>query len=371
MKLKLKKNVVLGLKAIGVVLGIILIGYFIYAKQISNFTNLKYSKEASKEILFSRNKEFVLSVGENKTLNVAFESDDYKEKYLTNYAKIKYQDQKNIIKNINTLLEKGYSNNDISIILAHGSDREVTDFAKRERIKYLEEFYQYPYAKLKNYDRYIKYTDETGEDEKTTVIHVNLNMDKEKYVDYEMIEKFSFDMLVNKYHSMGETLEPDDLVTISKDYTGDEEHQGNRVAVNALIQMFESAKLDGLGMVVNSAYRSYEDQEETAEFYRKWYGDKYVTNYVAKPGFSEHQTGLSFDIGSTTSKVFIESKEYDWMQKNAYKYGFILRFSKRGEVITGFRSEPWHYRYVGKEIAKYIHDNSITFEEYYVMFLDK
>lgn len=370
-KLKLKKNVVVGLKVIGGVLAIILIGYFIYAKQISTFTDLKYSKAASKEILFSGNKEYVLSVGENKTLDAAFRSKDFKEKYLTNYTKIKFQEQKNIIKNINTLLEKGYSNNDVSIILAHGNDKEVTEFAKRERIKYLEEFYQYPYAKLKNYDRYLKYTDETGEDEKTTVIHVNLNMDKEKYVDYEMIKKFSFEMLVNKYHSMGKDLEPDDLITISKEYTNDEEIQANRIAVNSLLQMFESAKIDGYEMVVNSAYRSYEEQEETAEFYRKWYGDNYVTNYVAKPGFSEHQTGLSFDIGSTSEKVFIESKEYEWMQKNAYKYGFILRFPKKGETITGFRSEPWHYRYVGKDIAKYMHEHAITFEEYYVMFLDK
>lgn len=371
LKLKLKKNVVVWLKRAGVVLGIFLVGYFMYAKQISNFTNLGYSKNASREILFSGNKKFVLAAGENKTLNAAFESKDRKEKYLPNYAKIKYQKHKNLIKNINALLDKGYSNSDISIILAHGSDEEVGDFAKRERIKYLEEFYQFPYAKLKNYDRYIKYTDETGEDEKTTVIHVNLNMDKEAYVDFESVDKFSFDMLVNKYHAMGENMEPDDLVTIAEEYTGEEELQANKTAVNALIQMFEAAKIDELEMVVNSAYRSYDEQVETAEFYRKWYGDKYVTNYVAKPGFSEHQTGLAFDIGSTTEKVFVESKEYEWMQKNAYKYGFIMHFYKKAETITGFRSEPWHYRYVGKDIAKYIHEHKITFEEYYVMFLDK
>lgn len=371
MKLRLKRNVIVWLKVIGGICAVFLIGYLIYAKQISNFTNLGYSKAASKVILFSGNKEFVLSVGENKTLNAAFESKDYRDKYLSNYAKIKYQKQENIIKNINTLLDKGYSNNDVSIILAHGNDKDVTEFTKRDRIKYLEEFYQYPYAKLKNYDRYIKYTDETGEDEKTTVIHVNLNMDKEKYVDFEYVDKYSFDMLVNKYRSMGEDMEPDDLVKISDNYTEKEEFYGNKVAVNALIQMFEAAKIDGLEMVVNSAYRSYKEQEETAEFYRKWYGDNYVTNYVAKPGFSEHQTGLAFDIGSTSKNVFVESKEYEWMLENAHKYGFILHFSKKGEVITGFRSEPWHYRYVGKDIAKYIYEHKITFEEYYVMFLDK
>lgn len=370
-KIKLKKNIILILKAVGVICFLILIGYFIYAKEISSFTKLGYSKEASKNILFSGNKDYVLSVGENKTLNAAFESDDYNEKYLNNYAKIKYQDQNNIIKNINLLLKKGYSNSDVSIILAHGNDKDVSEFTKRERIKYLEEFYQYSYAKLSNYDRYISYTDETGEDEKTTVIHVNLNMDKEPYVDAEVVSKFSYDMLVNKFHALSESFEPEDLVTISKEYTNDEEFLANKKAVNQLIQMFESAKIDGLEMVVNSAYRSYSDQVEIAEFYRKWYGDNYVNNYVAKPGFSEHQTGLAFDIGSTSEDVFANSKEYKWMQENAYKYGFVMRFYKKAETITGFRSEPWHYRYVGKEIAKYIHENNITFEEYYVMFLDK
>lgn len=370
-KLKLKKNVVTVLKVIGFIIVLLLVVYFIYVKQISTFTNLGYSKVASKEIIFSGNKEYVLSVGENLTLNAAFESNDYNEKYLTNYTKITYQKQKNIIKNINTLLEKGYSNNDVSIILAHGDDKEVTEFAKRERIKYLEEFYQYSYAKLGNYDRYIAYTDETGEDEKTTVIHVNLNMDKEKYVDVEEVTEFSYDMLINKYRFMGEDFESDDLIAISKDYTGGEEYKANRVATNALIQMFEAAKIDGLEMKVNSAYRSYNDQVEITEFYRKWYGDNYVNNYVAKPGFSEHQTGLAFDIGSTSESVFANSKEYKWMQENAYKYGFIMRFYKKGEIITGFKSEPWHYRYVGKEIAKYIYEHNITFEEYYVMFLDK
>ena len=370
-KLKLKKNVVNILKVIGVFCVLLLIVYFIYAKQISTFTNLNYSKIASKEILFSDNKEFVLSVGENATLNAAFESGDYKEEYLKNYSKISYYEHKNLIKNINTLIEKGYSNADISVILAHGDDKEVTEFSKRERIKYLEEFYQYDYAKLSNYDRYLAYTDTTGEDEKTTVIHVNLNMDKERYVDVTEVPEFSYDMLVNKYRYLDKNYEPDDLIRIKDEYTDGEEYFANSTAVNALIQMFESAKLEGLEMVVNSAYRSYEEQEETAEFYRKWYGDNYVTNFVAKPGFSEHQTGLAFDIGSTSEKVFADSKEYDWIMKNAYKYGFIHRFSKKGEVITGFRNEPWHFRYVGKDIAKYVYENNITFEEYYVMFLDK
>ena len=370
-RLKLKPSVVNVLKIIGVIVIILLVIYIYYCKQISNITDLGYSRVAAKKILFNDNKDYFMTVKENETLNAAIESDDYNEKYIKNYAKITYYDQKNLIKNINTFLSKGYSNSDISIILAHGDENDVSEFAKRERVRYLEEFYEYPYAKLKYYDRYLAYTDETGEDERTTVIHVNLNMDKVEYDDAESVDKFSFDMLVNKYHMLDEDFEPEDMMVMPKDYTGNEEYSANRTAVNALIQMFEAAKTEGLEMVVNSAYRSYQDQIDIQEYYRKWYGDNYVKNYVARPGFSEHQTGVAFDIGSTSSNVFANSKEYAWMQENAYKYGFIMRFSKKAEAITGFRSEPWHYRYVGKEIAEYIHEHNITFEEYYVMFLDK
>ena len=92
---------------------------------------------------------------------------------------------------------------------------------------------------------------------------------------------------------------------------------------------------------------------------------------MAKPGYSEHQTGLAYDIGSKSTNVFANSKEYQWMKDNAYKYGFIERFTQKYENLTGFRKEPWHYKYVGKDIAKYIHDNNISFEEYYAVYLDK
>ena len=86
----------------------------------------------------------------------------------------------------------------------------------------------------------------------------------------------------------------------------------------------------------------------------------------AKPGHSEHQTGLSIDVeGSNLDyDLFAESKEFNWMKNNAHKYGFILRYPKGKEHITGFKYEPWHYRYVGKDVASYIYKNNITLEEY-------
>lgn len=369
-KLKLKKPFVIILKIIFIVILVFLGMFLFYSYQVKDVSKLGYDKEASKNILLLGKKDIIKSYEYSDTLNAAFKSKYYKDANLDSYSKIKYQDQKNIIKNINTLIDKGYSNSNISLILAHGNDDDVSEFAKRDKIKYLEEFYSLSYAKLKYYDRYVKYSSETGEDEETTVLFVNLSMDTDDYVNPVKTSAFSIDMLVNKHYKLDEDFVPDDLVEFDQEYCNDEVQEGNREAVVAFKNMYEAAKKEGLGLVINSSYRSYQDQENICNTFKDLYGEGYVTKYVALPGFSEHQTGLAFDIGSTSSKIFAESKEYEWMKENAYKYGFILRFTKSNAYITGFRSEPWHYRYVGKKIAKYIYENDISFEEYYAEFLD-
>lgn len=369
-KIRLKKSIIKKLKIVGVIFVAVLVVFIFYLSQINSLTKLGYSKEASRNILFRFKKEYVLSVGENKTLNAAFESSDYKEKYLDQYSKITYQPHKHLIHNINTLIKKGYSNSSISMILEHGTDQDVTEFSKRDKINYLEEFLSISYAKLHNYDRYADYSNETGEDNETTVLAVNLDMDRDDYVDPLIVTEYSIDMLVNKHRSLTEDYEPDDLVSIDEEYAADDTQMGARIAVNAFISMYKAAKKDGYDLVINSSYRSYQDQVDICDTYRELYGENYVNNFVAKPGFSEHQTGLSFDIGSKSSNIFAESKEYEWIQENAHKYGFIQRFPKQYESITGFRAEPWHYRYVGKKIATYIYEHDISFEEYYAIFLD-
>lgn len=369
-KIKLKKPVVIFFKIIGVLLCVLLVVFIIYKMQIKDLTDLGYSEEASNNILFSSNKEYVMSIGENKTLNKAFESEKINLNYLNNYVKIDYVDHDDLIDNINKLIKIGYSNSDINIILKHGDNDAVKRFANREKVKYLEEFYLIEYAKLDYYDRYMNYSDQTGEDEETTVLHVNLDMDKEAYVDATLVSDFSLDMLINKHRYLAEDFEPEDLVKINEKYANGDLY-ASRISVNAFVEMYNDALKDGYEIVINSAYRSYQDQQDIVNTYLNLYGQKYVNNYVAKPGFSEHQTGLAFDIGSKKVNVFANSEEYKWMLDNSYKYGFINRFPKKYENITEFRSEPWHFRYVGKEIAKYIYDNNITLEEYYVTFLDK
>ncbi len=360
------------LKTLAIIFCIFLGIFIFYEKQIYDLTKIGYSRTSSKNILFSKNKDYVMSIGENKTLNLAFESNDFDENNLENYSKIKYVPHKHLIQNINKLLKIGYSNSDINIILSHGTDESVSEFTKRDKVRYLEEFFSFDFAKLENYDRYVQYSDETGDSEYDTVLYVNLNLDQDDYSDPVTVSKFSLDMLVNKHRQLKEDFVPSDLTTIDAKYASDDALECSRLALNAFVEMYEAAEKDGYHLVINSSYRSYQDQVDLTELYLKTYGQSYVDKYVAKPGFSEHQTGLAFDIGSRDVNIFANSKEYTWMQDNAYRYGFVLRFDKRYEDLTGFRSEPWHYRYVGKDIAKYIYEhNNMALEEYYAIFLDK
>ena len=142
MKTMLKKRLVLKepyytiFRIIGFIL-LVLIGLFIfYRYEMNSLLKLNYSEEASKNILFSFKKKEVLAIGKNKTLNAAFESGYYNEKYFDRYSKIDYQKQDNLIRNINTFIKKKYTNSEISIILAHGNDKDVTEFSKRDKVRY-------------------------------------------------------------------------------------------------------------------------------------------------------------------------------------------------------------------------------------------
>lgn len=137
----------------------------------------------------------------------------------------------------------------------------------------------------------------------------------------------------------------------------------------ALTKMYKAAQKEGLELVLNSAYRSYQTQVDTmADFVRR-YNTKYANEYVAQPGASEHQTGLGIDLTSQSvvegQKItFGDTDEYKWVVKNCAKFGFIIRFEDGTDGITGIAHEPWHLRYVGEDVAKKIVEKDWTFEEY-------
>jgi len=135
-------------------------------------------------------------------------------------------------------------------------------------------------------------------------------------------------------------------------------------------EMFNDAKKEGYNLYFNSGYRSYEYQEKIFNIRVKNYGFNEAQKVIAIPGQSEHQTGLAFDVTCKSmeyglGKEFEDTDEFKWLINNCYKYGFILRYKKDKENITGYIYEPWHYRYIGDEkIAKYIMEKDMVFEEY-------
>lgn len=137
--------------------------------------------------------------------------------------------------------------------------------------------------------------------------------------------------------------------------------------VDDLELMFDAALKDGVNLIGVSGYRSFEYQEGLYSLAESG-NSSYDSDYVAMPGYSEHQTGLAIDVLSDEYLVlddgFKNTKAYEWLVNNCYKYGFIIRYPEHKELITGYPFEPWHLRYVGIDIATEIAKKGITLEEY-------
>lgn len=173
--------------------------------------------------------------------------------------------------------------------------------------------------------------------------YVVKNVDGITYVDGIMI--------VNKTYSLPSTYNPGGLT--------DE-------FMNAFYEMQAAAKLDNINLFVASGFRSYDYQVGLYEKYVEEDGKDAADRYSARPGYSEHQTGLAADINSADSS-FEDTPEAIWLDENCYKYGFVIRFPKGKEMYTGYKYEPWHLRYVGVDIATKIHNagDNVSLEEYY------
>ena len=175
----------------------------------------------------------------------------------------------------------------------------------------------------------------------------------------------SYDILVNKNNKLTSDYVPNDLEPISLEYACENKYLRHNAKIE-FEKMTKQAKEDGFNIIAVSTYRPYDYQKKLYNNYVKDKGIYYADLASAKPGHSEHQTGLAVDVADLSLDYdnFENTKEFIWMKNNSYKFGFILRYPKAKFHITGFKYEPWHYRYVGVDIATYIFENNITFEEY-------
>lgn len=247
------------------------------------------------------------------------------------------------------ILEKGYSYNTMKNYMA------VSGFKFKDMDKYEE-----AYKSSKNYNYAVLSTSYPfiGDSTKEATRHT-------------ITDPARYTTLVKKGLYLPSSYKPSDLVTPDKKYiTKKCDHPKLRKeAYKAFLAMRKAGEKEGYYIMINSGYRSYDEQSEIYKEYKQKWGELYAIQHVALPGASEHQTGLGIDMSSESVDegkrlVFGDTSEYKWACKNAYKYGFVLRFADGTSKITGITQEPWHFRYVGKKAAKIMYENNWTLEEY-------
>ena len=251
-------------------------------------------------------------------------------------------------------------------------DNNIEDDVDNEEDDNINLFESQEYYIENNLDRYIAYqTLNPSKNIDEVITDVNCNIDRSFYTDPVASNLDDGTLLiVNKYHSLSSDYVPS-LVTMEDGYTNVKGAKMQPEAYEHYKQMVDDAKLEGITLYNVSAYRSYSLQNTLYTNYIKRDGVDAADRYSARPGYSEHQTGLASDINTASSKDHFEnSLEYSWLNSNSYKYGFILRYPENKEYLTGYKFEPWHYRYVGVDVATYIYEHNITFDEYYAYFIE-
>lgn len=163
-------------------------------------------------------------------------------------------------------------------------------------------------------------------------------------------------VLVNKSISLPSNFKPSDLVQLNKIVPSAFGAQLRSEAASHLVEMVNAAKLAGYSLTVTSAYRSYENQVATFNYWVKQLGWAAAIRVSAEPGHSQHQLGTAVDFSSssvnnTLTEEFGATAEGGWLEKNSWKYGFVISYPKGKEHITGYAYEPWHFRYIGVEQA--------------------
>ena len=313
--------------------------------------------------------------------------DEY-EKYYESHTDLTY---KAVVKNIDTIFDQYVEN----LENLNYSDEEIWKLlqnADASQVKYVVDN-SYTYSELEGYidvktfdvTKLSQYKDAYQEyhSYNYAVLIVNypaIDSSNKVSKTYTIQNTNSYQILVKKGFTLSSKYKPKDLVDVSgegynlKVADDCDNPYMRKKAAKALVQMFDAAKKEGYDLVVNSAYRSYKDQKEVYDEYHKIYDEVTANSLVSYPGTSEHQTGLGVDLtcqsvlddkaNGIENTRFSYKEDYTWCKENAYKYGYILRFSEGTSSITGIANEPWHFRYVGKKAAKKCYENNWTFEEY-------
>ena len=381
-KLKLKNLIIFSM----ILLLLILILLIIFHKPNNKLEELGYNQLEITEIEKLSDEELntILKYNYNSNLIYVIKSENYKSDLLDLYLKytLEYEDidYLKIFELINNENFKEENINDYTTLLRKYSNIEaIIKYVNNYKDKNINidettlSFINEQYFIIDYLDRYLNYYDNNKNLEfKEIITRVNSNLDYTFYSDSNEVDlSKGMHSLVNKYNYLSQDYVPENLVTIEGKYARDKA-QLIDIAFDNFVKMSDAASLEGLTLKITTGYRSYNFQSTLYNNYVKADGIKNADTYSARPGYSEHQLGYSADLTNADLVSFDDfenTKEYEWLKENAYKYGFIERYPKNKEYITGYIFESWHYRYVGVDIATYIYENDITYEEYYAYFL--
>lgn len=274
------------------------------------------------------------------------------------------------------LLQIGYSEDETKTILEKYNKNEIEFILSKELNSIYLNIINDKYFIYDNFYTYIDYYQSNLDSSIRNIVEIiNTKRNNEYYTNTEKTDISKKELLLaNKYYYLDKDYIPENLVTVPTTYAwGNVGSQKiTKITYDAFLNMWNAAHNEGHYLMVSSSYRDYDEQESVYNNYKKRYGEEYADSIAARPEYSEHQTGYALDIFEKTSsnqKTFHESTTYKWLKNNSYKYGFILRYPEDKENITGYSFESWHYRYVGVDVATYIFENDITFDEYYAYFL--
>lgn len=308
----------------------------------------------------------ILSKKYSKTLENIINTEYFNPKYTNEYLDINYLDKQNYLSNINSLLSLGYTSNDINTIYSKLNDNSINFILNNTYIKDLTSIISISYFKEDYLERYIKYLSSNTLERETAITYVNIGLDNDYYTNViDITNQDDLLVLVNKYHKLSNDYAPSDLETINSKYQWlGRSNQLRHDAKIAFEEMCEAATKDNIYIYAGSGYRSYATQKSLYNRYVNQDGFAAAETYSARASYSEHQTGLAMDIANKSGFISKGDKEYDWLVNNSYKYGFILRYPEGKEKITGYMYEEWHYRYLGKDVAKDVYDSKLTYDEY-------
>lgn len=276
------------------------------------------------------------------------------------------------------IIEHGYTKEQADTFQSLLSETEIKEILEKEKDETILSLIQEKYFLYKNLDTYLAYIKEEEDDDlKKVIALINTHANNKWYsqelkTDSSLKEK----MIVNKFYALDKNYSPQNLKNIPLSYSYGKEGDNKLIdyAYEKFLELWEAAKKEGFYLMVTSSYRSYKEQEEIYNNRKNIQGEKKADQTAARPGHSEHQTGLVVDMTSKTepyAEEFTESKAYAWLKENAYKYGWIERYPENKTYLTGYSPESWHWRYVGLQAAKIIQEEKITYDEYYAYYIEK